>query len=350
MYQLTWITGYLATGHAPMSYEDLDSLREQGIGAIVNLCGEFCDLHQIEASSGFDVYYLPVADEYAPDLAAMEKALDWLDEALYLGKKVLVHCRLGHGRTGTFIAAYLLRRGFDFPAVEKTMKGRNANPATYHQRSFLKKYGKKEGPLKSAVPRIDNRPADSAAELISRFRTLLDQHASATPASDTGPCCGRGNHPCCSQPFDLLLIESMHVSQVMGQMLKSEVREQVVARAVTQAQALKEWHHEHPGLSPRELLRTCPEKQLACPLLTAGDCLIFADRPLRCRCWTPQTQGEPDSALIGILRELSRAAFQTLTGQAAGKADLRFSSADTMSGKFVQLYFQTLMGETRGHL
>ena len=180
--------------------------------------------------------------------------------------------------------------------------------------------------------------------------TLLDQHASATPASDTGPCCGRGNHPCCSQPFDLLLIESMHVSQVMGQMLKSEVREQVVVRAVAQAQALKEWHHEHPGLSPRELLRTCPEKQLACPLLTAGDCLIFADRPLRCRCWTPQTHGEPDSALIGVLRELSRAAFQTLTGQAAGKADLRFSSADTMSGKFVQLYFQTLMGETRGHL
>ena len=107
-----------------MSYEDLDSIRDQGVGAIVNLCGEFCDLHQIEEGSGFEVYYLPVVDECAPDLAAMEKALDWMDEAIYLDKKVLVHCRLGHGRNqATFIAAYLLRRGFDFSLAEKTMAG-----------------------------------------------------------------------------------------------------------------------------------------------------------------------------------------------------------------------------------
>jgi protein-tyrosine phosphatase len=87
MHQLHWITEHLATGHAPMSYEDLDSIREQGIDAIVNLCGEFCDLHQIEETSGFEVYYLPVADEHAPDLEAMERALDWLDEAIYLGKR-----------------------------------------------------------------------------------------------------------------------------------------------------------------------------------------------------------------------------------------------------------------------
>ncbi|MDX9840990.1 MAG: dual specificity protein phosphatase family protein, partial [Desulfobulbus sp.] len=110
MYQLHWITDHLATGHAPMSYDELDAIRAQGISAIVNLCGEFCDLHEIEDTSGFDVHYLPVVDEHAPDLEAMERALDWMDEAIYLDKKVLVHCRMGHGRTGTFIAAYLLRR------------------------------------------------------------------------------------------------------------------------------------------------------------------------------------------------------------------------------------------------
>ena len=89
-YELTWITDQLATGYAPMSYAELDFIREQGISAIVNLCGEFCDLHQIEEKSGFEVYYLPVDDECAPDLAEMEKALEWLDEAVYLKKKVLV--------------------------------------------------------------------------------------------------------------------------------------------------------------------------------------------------------------------------------------------------------------------
>ncbi|MGQ9811918.1 MAG: hypothetical protein ACUVQ2_00660 [Dissulfurimicrobium sp.] len=43
-----------------MSYEELDSLKRQGINAIINLCAEFCDLHEIEEQAGFEVYYLPV--------------------------------------------------------------------------------------------------------------------------------------------------------------------------------------------------------------------------------------------------------------------------------------------------
>ena len=33
-----------------MSHAQLDSLKEQGITAILNLCAEFCDLHEIEAA------------------------------------------------------------------------------------------------------------------------------------------------------------------------------------------------------------------------------------------------------------------------------------------------------------
>lgn len=110
-FPLTWVTDHLAVGPAPMSYLALDSLREQGVRAILNLCAEFTDLHDIEAASGFEVYHLPIPDEEAPDLAELEKALAWLDEAIYLGKKVLIHCRHGIGRTGTVLNAYLLRRG-----------------------------------------------------------------------------------------------------------------------------------------------------------------------------------------------------------------------------------------------
>ncbi|HDK43847.1 MAG TPA: hypothetical protein ENG91_04765, partial [Desulfobacteraceae bacterium] len=62
-YELTWITESLAVGHAPMSYAELDSIRAQEIDAIVNLCGEFCDLHEIEEKTGFEVYFLPIPDE-----------------------------------------------------------------------------------------------------------------------------------------------------------------------------------------------------------------------------------------------------------------------------------------------
>ncbi len=97
-YPLNWVTEQLAVGHAPMSYDELQSIREQGVDGIVNLCGEYADLHQIEKSYGFEVYYLPVDDDQAPALRELEKALDWLDESLYLGKKVLVHCTHGIGR------------------------------------------------------------------------------------------------------------------------------------------------------------------------------------------------------------------------------------------------------------
>ena len=81
-YKLTWITENLAIGYAPMSYADLDSIKAEGINGIVNLCAEFCDLHEIQEESGFEVYYLPIQDESAPDMEDMEKALAWLDEAV----------------------------------------------------------------------------------------------------------------------------------------------------------------------------------------------------------------------------------------------------------------------------
>lgn len=345
MYDLNWITDHLATGHAPMSYEELDSLREQGITAIVNLCGEFCDLHQIEESTGFEVYYLPVIDECAPDLAAMETALDWLDEAIYLNKKVLVHCRLGHGRTGTFIAAYLLRRGFDFKLAEKTMKGRNANPATYEQRSFLKKYGKQVGPLQAAPPKIDNRPALDITPLLLAYEQLMSRCDQQAAGGGADVPCGHGDSACCYRPFEMLLIESMHLSQAINKTLHQEQRQAVIERAFALAGRLKELHHLHPGLTTDALAAAFPQERLACPLLESGECLVFADRPPRCRYWNGLASENQYREMARAVADLSKEAYQSLTGRVPPTEDLRFSSADTISGKFVQLYFQAMVGE-----
>lgn len=345
MYQLHWITDHLATGHAPMSYEDLESIRTQGVGAIVNLCGEFCDLHQIEETSGFEVYYLPVTDEHAPDLEAMEQALDWLDEAIYLGKKVLVHCRMGHGRTGTFVAAYLLRRGFDFKGADQTMKGRNVRPATYDQHHFLKQYGKKAAPLKAAAPRLDNRPAAGMDSLLSEYEHLLAGFDLVNASGGSGEGCGREDHPCCHAPFDLHLIESVHLSQAVNRLLNQRQRRQVIERALDLADRLKRLHHRHPGLSAADLALAEGGEALPCPLLDQGECLVFAVRPPRCRYWRQngKREGEGERELAGAIADLSTRAFRTLTGRDAPVGELLFSSADTLSGKFVQLYFQAMV-------
>lgn len=142
-YQLKWVTDDVAAGHAPMSYDHLEAIQKEGVGAIVNLCGEYCDLHEIEEKSGFQVFYLPIPDECAPAVEEMEKAFLWMEAAIGRNQKVLVHCRFGIGRTGTFLMAYLLRKGMEMKAAGKTLKKTGAVPTRHCQWKMLKKYEKR---------------------------------------------------------------------------------------------------------------------------------------------------------------------------------------------------------------
>lgn len=141
-YHLTWLSDNLAIGHAPMSFDDLDYIRDQGVDGIVNLCGETCDLAEFEKGSGFEVCYLPIEDENAPDREELRRSLDWLKRYLGAGRKVLVHCRFGKGRTATFVISHLLEQGFSLKEAERLMKQAHCLPTSFSQNRFLKKYEK----------------------------------------------------------------------------------------------------------------------------------------------------------------------------------------------------------------
>jgi atypical dual specificity phosphatase len=90
--------------------EDLANLRERGIGALLTLTETPLPPGALDRH-GLRGLHLPVDDFHAPTTTQMLAALAFLDEARVAGTPVAVHCLAGQGRTGTILAAYLIRGG-----------------------------------------------------------------------------------------------------------------------------------------------------------------------------------------------------------------------------------------------
>ena len=173
-YPIKWITEHLAVGYAPRSHAELGTIRYQGISAIVNLCAECYDLYDIEKNAGFDVYYVPIPDEEAPDLEGLGKALAWVTDGINNKKKVLVHCRFGIGRTGTFVAAYLMSQGHSLKAALKKMKHTPSIPMSRDQWDVLDQYCEKLGVSRAGVPEVQEEIEPPADSFFKKWKAILD--------------------------------------------------------------------------------------------------------------------------------------------------------------------------------
>ena len=91
---------------------DLDTLRDHGVGALLTLTETALPRGALERH-GIEGMHLPVDDFHAPTTAQMLDALAFLDRARAVGTPAAVHCLAGQGRTGTVLAAYLIRGGLD---------------------------------------------------------------------------------------------------------------------------------------------------------------------------------------------------------------------------------------------
>ena len=89
---------------------DLTALRGYGIGALLTLTETPLPRGALERH-GIHGLHLPVDDFQAPTTTQMLDALAFLDAARADGTAVAVHCLAGQGRTGTVLAAYLIRGG-----------------------------------------------------------------------------------------------------------------------------------------------------------------------------------------------------------------------------------------------
>lgn len=333
-YQVTWITNNLAVGHAPMSYAELDEIHEQGIDAIVNLCEEFCDLHELEENSGFEVFYLPITDEKAPKMEEMEEGLAWMDEAMYLGKKVLVHCKHGVGRTGTFVTAYLLRRGMGLRKAEKLLKKTRANPTNFSQWWLLRKFGKKEGKLKITAPTAANRQGVDLSSFYSQYEQLL-KRVDFIVQSRLPMAKNRDPERCCRRNFSLAPIEALYLNDKVNIGLSAKERQRVIDRATDSSSGAQQ-----SGSASLEL-------DVTCPLYGEEGCLLPQYRPLQCRLQGIELTDDQLTEVSLELSKLSQEIFNALFENTGTVTPPSVGRSDAISGKFIEQYFQFLLSAKR---
>ncbi|MBN2032004.1 MAG: dual specificity protein phosphatase family protein [Deltaproteobacteria bacterium] len=352
-YPLSWVTSQLAVGHAPMSYEELKAIRDQGIDAIINLCGEYCDLHHIQKDFGFEVYYLPVEDNQAPSLQEVEKALQWLDDAIYLGKKILVHCHLGIGRTGTFVTAYLLRRGFTMKLARRELSKTRAEFTSFAQWWFLRKFGKKQGKLRIREPSLEGGRLVDLSPYFKAYEALVEEaealFLSCADRHKEPPRCGKDTDACCHRFITLELIEAVYLNRSLNKKLAGGARLEAIHRAIDAhkiaCRISPPGRKQASTLLDGEILgEACPVgisevRDYTCPLSVGKKCIAFPYRPIVCRMYrsdgiTPYPSGRMEEKLD----DLSKHLFIELNGTVL-QGTLLFSLTNIVSGRFVQEYF-----------
>jgi len=111
MFYFTIEGGRLAGLPGPAFMEwDFARLRKMGYSVVVSLECDRLNTFEIE-DSGFEHKKICIEDFAAPTPDQIDEFAAYVNEKLSGGKKVLVHCYAGRGRTGTMLAAFLIHRG-----------------------------------------------------------------------------------------------------------------------------------------------------------------------------------------------------------------------------------------------
>ncbi len=141
---IRWIEDFLGGSRAPEPQE-LKEWKEHNINTVINLLGgDYGNfIAEKQREEGFEVIRIPfsMADPIPEEefLAVYE----YIDQLKKEGKRVVVHCKYGQARSGTFLAGYLIYSGLPYDEALNTVIKKGFYPHTDYQIQFLKKLSQK---------------------------------------------------------------------------------------------------------------------------------------------------------------------------------------------------------------
>lgn len=107
---LAWVRPDLAVG-GRVDPLNLPRLRRLGVDSVVDLRAEECDDEAVLASHDLHFLHLPMPDELPLTQEQLREGGRWIAAERAAGRKVLVHCQHGVGRSVMLIAAVLIDDG-----------------------------------------------------------------------------------------------------------------------------------------------------------------------------------------------------------------------------------------------
>jgi atypical dual specificity phosphatase len=120
---VSWITPSLAVGGTLLPRQ-FKGLAQMGIQAVVDLREEGRDDEERLAQHGIRLLHLPVRDTWPPSQDQLLQGTDWVLGQLEAGKKTLLHCKSGVGRSIVLGCCVLMRQGDDLARALRLIKAR----------------------------------------------------------------------------------------------------------------------------------------------------------------------------------------------------------------------------------
>jgi atypical dual specificity phosphatase len=140
------IKGKLAGSGMPVTYSQFVWVVTHGIKTIVTVREVPLPSKWFTADNinSVDYFHLRVEDYGAPSIEEMDNTVDFIQRQIANEEPVMVHCAAGRGRTGTILAAYLLKEEnlTSDQAIKKIRKIRPGSIQSDRQEMVISMYEK----------------------------------------------------------------------------------------------------------------------------------------------------------------------------------------------------------------